>query len=75
MRDKWGISCVTCARVGVLWFRCCQSPEQVVSIIESHSWPCPSEPDPGVDAASTQALLDAGVIQIPQWIIDRYSQH
>jgi hypothetical protein len=75
VRDKWGIACATCARAGVLWFRCCASPQEAASVMESHSWPCPSEePAEVVDPATTKAILDAGFFQTPQWIIERYGQ-
>jgi hypothetical protein len=41
--NKWSISCLTCARAGVLWYVSCASAEEAAAVIEAHQWPCPSE--------------------------------
>ncbi len=63
----WGISCLTCAKAGQLWFRCCESAEEVFGLMVNHQWPCPSEPvDPYlVEPDTATAALDAGLVIQP----------
>ncbi len=50
---RWGLSCVTCAKAGHLWFRRCHSPEAVCAVMASHRWPCPSEPADAVEGEAS----------------------
>ncbi len=47
---RWGLSCVTCAKAGLLWFRRCETPEAAWAVMASHQWPCPSEPAGAAEA-------------------------